>query len=565
MAVTPNSGEMLTVMILDVDLANRVVHVKDKTGSTYQATFRASGSFLQIPVVNEYWTVTRIGFQWFLGTKVEDRSDDPTTLNQGDVRIKTDGTIHLDPGPDGTVLINGEEIGAGGSGVPDGGTTGQVLTKLSDTNGDADWEDPTSGGVSSHHDLTDLTDGDDHPQYHNDARGDARYWQLSTDLATQAELDAHKSSNDHDSRYYTETEVDAALAGKQDTITTGSLPISTLDIDGGTDIGAALSDADLIIVDDGAGGTNRKSAMSRVWTYISGKLTGAVSSVLTSDLTTSRAVVSDGSGKISASSTTSTEVGYLSGVTGAIQTQIDGKQPLDSDLTTIAGLTATTDNFLQAKAGAWASRTVSQVVTDLVAGGLLTSSTAASTYAPIASPTFTGDPKAPTPALSDSDTSVATTAFVKGQKIHDLALPTAATPMNGQKFTGLAAGSANGDSVRYEQVVGVYLPLTGGTLSGSVDVNDGTRTTTISGTGVITKLNSDSGSRMYLGVDTLGFGDGTNPHDTLLYRSSANTFAVGTGDKIQQNTAPTSGDDLTNKTYVDSGDLIYAHRSFFGF
>ena len=41
------------------------------------------------------------------------------------------------------------------------------------------------------------------------------------------------------------------------------------------------------------------------------------------------------------------------------------KQPLDSDLTTIAGLTATTDSFIQAKAGAWAARTVAQVKTDL--------------------------------------------------------------------------------------------------------------------------------------------------------------------------------------------------------
>lgn len=42
-----------------------------------------------------------------------------------------------------------------------------------------------------------------------------------------------------------------------------------------------------------------------------------------------------------------------------------GYQPLDADLTTIAGLTATTDNFIQSKAGAWASRTVAQVKTDL--------------------------------------------------------------------------------------------------------------------------------------------------------------------------------------------------------
>jgi hypothetical protein len=35
--------------------------------------------------------------------------------------------------------------------------------------------------------------------------------------------------------------------------------------------------------------------------------------------------------------------------------------------------------------------------------------------APLASPTFTGDPKAPTPATADNDTSIATTAFVKNQ------------------------------------------------------------------------------------------------------------------------------------------------------
>lgn len=42
-------------------------------------------------------------------------------------------------------------------------------------------------------------------------------------------------------------------------------------------------------------------------------------------------------------------------------------QPLDSDLTTIAGLTATTDNFLQSKSSAWASRTPTQVTADLIA------------------------------------------------------------------------------------------------------------------------------------------------------------------------------------------------------
>ena len=50
----------------------------------------------------------------------------------------------------------------------------------------------------------------------------------------------------------------------------GGFNIAGLDIDGATDIGADIVDADLFIVDDGAGGTNRKVAASRVKTYIGG-------------------------------------------------------------------------------------------------------------------------------------------------------------------------------------------------------------------------------------------------------------------------------------------------------
>ena len=46
----------------------------------------------------------------------------------------------------------------------------------------------------------------------------------------------------------------------------GSIALVDLDIDGGTDISADLATTDLIIVDDGAGGTNRKAALSRVGT-----------------------------------------------------------------------------------------------------------------------------------------------------------------------------------------------------------------------------------------------------------------------------------------------------------
>ena len=50
----------------------------------------------------------------------------------------------------------------------------------------------------------------------------------------------------------------------------GTVAVAELDIDGATDIGAAIVDADLFVIDDGAGGANRKTAASRLTTYILG-------------------------------------------------------------------------------------------------------------------------------------------------------------------------------------------------------------------------------------------------------------------------------------------------------
>ena len=65
----------------------------------------------------------------------------------------------------------------------------------------------------------------------------------------------------------------AAIAdSKLDTISTaGKVALSALEIDGGTDISADLTTSDLIIVDDGAGGTNRKAALSRLTTFMTGQ------------------------------------------------------------------------------------------------------------------------------------------------------------------------------------------------------------------------------------------------------------------------------------------------------
>ena len=55
-------------------------------------------------------------------------------------------------------------------------------------------------------------------------------------------------------------------------------------------------------------------------------ITGAATTIDTENLTASRALISNASGKVAVSAVTDTELGYLDGVTSAIQTQIDSKQ-----------------------------------------------------------------------------------------------------------------------------------------------------------------------------------------------------------------------------------------------
>jgi hypothetical protein len=86
----------------------------------------------------------------------------------------------------------------------------------------------------------------------------------------------------------------------------------------------------------------------------------------------------------------------------------------------------------------------------------IVSSATLASYAPLASPLFTGDARCVTPATSDSDTSIATTAFVKNQLY-------------------LTAADA----------VTTYLPLAGGTLTGPITVGPILGfTTTIDGYGI---------------------------------------------------------------------------------
>jgi len=81
-------------------------------------------------------------------------------------------------------------------------------------------------------------------------------------------------------------------------------------------------------------------------TAITDNRSGAISTVFATDLTASRALASDGSGKISVATTTLAELNHVNGVTGAIQTQIDAKDTVANVFNTYTRLNANL-NILQ--------------------------------------------------------------------------------------------------------------------------------------------------------------------------------------------------------------------------
>ena len=144
-------------------------------------------------------------------------------------------------------------------------------------------------------------------------------------------------------------------------------------------------------------------------------ITGAATTIVSSDLTASRAVQSNGAGKVAVSSVTSTELGYVSGVTSAIQTQLGTKlvaasdlsdvasastartnlglaigtnvQAYDAGLADIAGLSTTDSNFIVGSGSNWVAETGSTARTSL---GLASMAIQAASGVAITGGTITG-------------------------------------------------------------------------------------------------------------------------------------------------------------------------------
>lgn len=118
-------------------------------------------------------------------------------------------------------------------------------------------------------------------------------------------------------------------------IETGAQKNTITGVKGGSETSYRTGNVNITATNIGLGNVNNTSDKDKpistaTQTALNGKqatITGAATTITGSNLTANRALVSNANGKVAVSSVTSTELGYLDGVTSAIQTQLNGKVP----------------------------------------------------------------------------------------------------------------------------------------------------------------------------------------------------------------------------------------------
>jgi hypothetical protein len=129
----------------------------------------------------------------------------------------------------------------------------------------------------------------------------------------------------------------------------------------------------------------------------------------------------DFTGRVSVPSITGDEVVVIPGF-NIVPTQTEPTHKVDGDLWVYDDEGLTPSKF--------------RVFLESETQNIATESWVTTSFAPKASPVFTGDPRAPTPASGDNDTSIATTAFVKVQGYVTSAALTGYAPLASPVFTG---------------------------------------------------------------------------------------------------------------------------------
>lgn len=168
--------------------------------------------------------------------------------------------------------------------------------------------------------------------------------------------------------------IQTQLDGKQATITGGASSIATADL---TINRALVSDASgKVAVATATTSTELgylSGVTSAIQTQIGSKqatITGGATTITSTNLTASRALISDASGKVAVAAVTSTELGYIDGVTSAIQTQLDGKLGLTSG-GTVSGSTIFTSTLTTSNITAYGTITPTDVEVSVSSGPMI--------------------------------------------------------------------------------------------------------------------------------------------------------------------------------------------------
>ena len=245
-------------------------------------------------------------------------------------------------------------------------------------------------------------------------------------------------------------------------------------------------------------------------------ITGGATTITSSDLTASRALASNSSGKVAVSAVTSTELGYVSGVTSAIQTQIGTKLTASNNLSDVSSTSTARTNL---GLGSIATQAASAVA---VTGGTITG---------------LGDPS----ASSDAATKNYVDTLVTGLRTRVIAR---------------AASTAN---------VAIATALENGDVLDGVTLATGNRVllkdqTTTSQNGLYTVVASGAASRdtefdiiSEIAGQLILVSEGTTHADDLFLCTTDTSATLGSSSISYTQVFPSSGGTVTSVAVADSG------------